>query len=116
MWWYRRHCQSAQVGQPTAWVPDRRHPWLPARCYLSNSEETAAAVKASDYSSAPWPPLATRSLGSERGVTAGGFQSASAARELLLQAATCSRAVRGAGGRMKAKRKRTLLQLLAAVT
>ena len=79
-------------------VESWRHPLL-ARCYLSNSEDTAAAVKASECSSPPWGALAARCLGSDRGVTAGGFQSASAARELLPQAATCSRAVRGSGRR-----------------
>ena len=66
-------------------------PPLPAAQWRSNSVLTAAAVNASECSSCALPPapcLGRRCLGSARGVTAGGFQSASAASEALPQAAT----------------------------
>lgn len=61
---------------------------LPAARYRSNSECTAAALNASPCSSCAPPALGPRCLGSARGVTAGGFQSARAARDDFPQAAT----------------------------
>lgn len=79
------NCSSGRAGA-CALPP----PTAPA--YRSNIVDTAAAVNASACSCPPAaPPLACRCLGSESGVAAGGFQSASAASELLPHADTWPR-------------------------